>query len=161
MKKFCLLVMGVYCVFAIEQLSAKIDLIEINRDLLGAVAETLHKVSNLSSTFVAMCAHNYLSKKSAGLFDARDTHLLACVAGGWAGDVINNALDKHDLPSFIKTPLNHPFATSWLLYNVIVNRSSVLQEPANWVVGGYLVLNWIDRYWNSKPWPYDRIVIKK
>lgn len=161
MKKLFLMAVSVYCISHASRLQAdEIYLSAINRALLGGVAQSLRKISNIGSSFVAMCAHNYLvNKKSSNFFDVKNPHLLACLAGGWSGDALNNAISKRDLPLWIRVPLQHSFATSWLVYNVIVNRTSALYDPSNLAVGGYLLFNWVDRYRHSGEWPYDDVEI--
>lgn len=154
MKKI-FIVLSLYCLSSISTSECKIEPVEINRSLLMGIGASLQKGSNIASSLLALGAHNHFSKRSSNLLDLRDSHILACLVGGWVGDALNNALDKTRVPSVVKTALNHPFATSWLLYNVIAKKSAVVQDPASWAVGGYLFLNWVDRYWNKVPWPFD------
>lgn len=145
MKKIFLTVACLYSLATMSVITAKINLFELNRELLSAISETLHKISNLNSSVVAICAHNYfVNKKTTGIFDVRDSHLFACLAGGWIGDALNNALDKQGLPDYVKAPLNHTFALGWLTYNIFVNKNA--WDLKNLAVGGYIALNWIDRY---------------
>jgi hypothetical protein len=153
MKKLLLLVLISSASYTIRA-ERGIDLLRINRSLLAGINFTLGKTANLGATFVALCAHNYM-KRSPNLFEVRDKQMMACLAGGWLGDALNNALEKHNLPSWLRVPFQHSFAFSWLLCNAITKKGAVLQDPASWAVGGYLVLNWVDRYWNDEPWTFD------
>lgn len=130
------------------------DLRQMTRDGLAGIGFALDKTSNLGATLVALCGHAYM-KGSLNLSD-RNNQLTYCLAGGWLGDAIYNAIQTYDLPKCVQVPLQHPFAFSYLLHNVITKKGNVLQDKASWVVGAYLLFNLADRYWNCEAWPFSR-----
>ena len=152
MKKIGLLLVlsgGIMC----SSLQA-MDLAKINRDILAGIGFSLDKTANLGATFVALCGHAYM-KGSSNPFE-RDKQLMYCLAGGWLGDAFHNAIETYDLPECVKVPLQHPFAFSYLMFNVINKKSDVLQDKASWAVGFYLLANLADRYWYKTKWPFTR-----
>ncbi len=145
MKKIYLVILSLYCVTKTNVVVSGLsrDLINMNRSVCEAVRNGLNP-NNLSTSFVALFSHNIVSKRSSNLFDLKDNHMIACLAGGWIGDALSRVSFIKDLPTLVKVPFKYPFASCWLLYNFIVNRDKIMQDPANLVVGSYIVLNTIN-----------------
>lgn len=155
-----LAIISLGCIFSVYSMQAmhkkgpeqKVDVSGIINGLSLGFSDALKDVSMLASSAFLAGFHSVTNNYKNDKFDLKDRHLLLSLSGGVVGSIIKKSMNVgsyNRIYNWAKTAIDHPFAATWLAYNLIFNLHSVKNDPLpSLVAGGYLALNWAN-HWNG------------